>query len=170
MGGEDRGRRASGPRSRFASAAVTLCAPTKRRHTLRWTRSTMSIRAAVNTLPSSIFLNTCPLISAKLFDTRTKSIAFVCELIATLRVVACASMMNACAVVTAAVSAASKASWSAACGRELTDALDDALPGPRSPPAAVCTTMYTEFWSASRTWQLNAQQSLSKHSRTLHAR
>mmetsp|Transcript_820 Transcript_820/g.1894 ORF Transcript_820/g.1894 Transcript_820/m.1894 type:complete len:222 (-) Transcript_820:221-886(-) len=141
-------------------AAVTRCAATKRRQMLRCTRSTISMRATAKSLSASMRLNTCPLISPKLFDMSNRSIALVCELMATESVTACVSMIMVCATVAIIVSAASKDSWKHACASSAT------LPS----AAAVLTTMYTEFCKASRTWQLKAQHSLSKHSNTLIAR
>ena len=140
--------------------AVTRCAATNRSCTERCTRSTMSILAAVNTFASSIFLNTCPLISPKLLETSTSSIAFVCELMATLRVTACVSKISVCAVIVASARPVSNASCAHATA---------CAPRP-SLRADALTTRNTEFCSASRTWQLKALQSLSKHSSTEHAR
>mmetsp|Transcript_121 Transcript_121/g.303 ORF Transcript_121/g.303 Transcript_121/m.303 type:complete len:252 (-) Transcript_121:906-1661(-) len=90
-------------------AAVTRCAATKTRQMLRCTRSTMSSRATENSLAASIFLKMWLLISPKLLEISTSSMALVCELIATDRVTAWVSMIAACAHVAASVSAASNA-------------------------------------------------------------
>eukprot|EP00982_Pelagococcus_subviridis_P016833 31497-Pelagococcus_subviridis.AAC.81 len=140
-------------------AAVIRCATTKSRHTPRCTLSTMSILATLNSLSGSIRLNTCPLISPKLFEMSTSSIAFVCELIATDNVTAWSNMIIVCDTVADNARTTSTESCITAWTKSVMDALD----------AATLTTTYVLFCSASRTWQLNAQHSLSKHSRTLHA-
>ena len=109
---------------------------------LRCTRSTMSMRAAVNTFVSSIFFeHVTPLISPKLFEMSTSNMALVCELMATDSATAWEDDHRWCDTVTAIVSAASNPSCAAA---YVSSACDP-------PVAAVFTTMYTLFCNASNT-------------------
>ena len=91
-----------------------------------------------------------------LSDPPAKSSALVWLLIATDNVTACVSSISVCVTVANRVSVTSTESCRFALKSSIL----------LLEVAAVLTTMYTEFCKASNTWQLNAQQSLSKHSST----